>query len=225
MAFKMKNSSMAKMAKEAGSNRVSPMSKKVKFREDTRSSKYTGSGKDKRGSTTSDDAVSDYNVRERAIERGVEAGLDMEDNLTSIKDKAKTDDNLTTTADRKLRRKVTKVNVKIKGRKNKNSVIPATGNEAGGVEDVKKVKMTRGVGKNKVSTKVKYDKEGNVKKETVRYGRFGLRKKKGKSTGTEATVGTKKGKDLKGAAAAEAVVSKSGSNIRGRKKESGTTKD
>ena len=198
----------------------SPVKKKVKFREDTRSSKYTGSGEDKRGSTTSNDAVSDYNSEQRAIERA-KRDIDLKEESTSIKDKAKTDDNLRTTADRKLKAKTTKVNVKIKGRKSKDTIVPGKGNEAGGVDDVKKVKMTRGSGKNKVSTKVKYDKEGNVKKETVRYGRLGLRKKKGKSRGTEATVGTKEGKDLKGAAAAEAIVSKSGSNIRGKKKKTG----
>lgn len=198
----------------------SPVKKKVKFREDTRSSKYTGSGEDKRGSTTSNDAVSDYNAEQRAIERA-KRDIDLKEESTSIKDKAKTDDNLRTTADRKLKAKTTKVNVKIKGRKSKDTIVPGKGNEAGGVDDVKKVKMTRGSGKNKVSTKVKYDKEGNVKKETVRYGRLGLRKKKGKSRGTEATVGTKEGKDLKGAAAAEAVVSKSGSNIRGKKRKTG----
>jgi len=186
----------------------SPVKKKVKFREDTKSSKYIGKGGEKRGDTTADDAISDYNFNQD--QQGI-----------SVKDKAKTDDNLRTTADRKLKAKTTKVDVKIKGRKSKDTIVPTHENQAGGVDDVKKVKMTRGSGKNKVSTKVKYDKEGNVKKETVRYGRLGLRKKKGKSRGTEATVGTKQGKDLKGAAAAEAIVSKSGSNIRGKKRKTG----
>ena len=220
MAFKMKNASMAKMVKEAGNNRVSPMSKKVKFREDTRSSDYVGDGKDG-GSTTSDDAVSDYNIRERGIERGAEAGFGSTDNLTSVKDKAKTDDNLRTTVDGKLRAKSGRVNVKIKGKKNK-STIADPNSPGASVKDVKKVKMTRGSGKMKVATKVKYDKEGNVKKETVRDGRLGLKKKpKGANVG-QATVGTKEGKDLKGAAAAEAIVKKQGSNIRGRKRKFGS---
>ncbi len=221
MAFKMKNASMAKMVKEAGSNRVSPMSKKVKFREDTRSSDYVGGGKDKRGSTTSNDAVSDYNVRERTIKQAAEAGYGSKENLTSVKDKAKTDDNLRTTADGKLQAKGGRVNVKIKGKKDK-STIADPQSPGASVKDVKKVKMTKGLGKGKIATKVKYDKEGNVKKETVRYGRLGLRKKpKGANVG-QAAVGTKEGKDLKGAAAAEAIVKKQGSNIRGRKRKSGT---
>jgi hypothetical protein len=79
--------------------------------------------------------------------------------------------------------------------------------------------MSAGKGKSKKTVKVKYDNQGNVEKETTRYGRLGLSKKKRASSSV--AVGTKKGKDLKGAAAAEAIVTKQGSNIRGRKKQGG----
>ena len=44
------------------------------------------------------------------------------------------------------------------------------------IEDIKKIKAVQGKGKYRRSTKVKYDKEGNIKKVVNRAGRFGLKK-------------------------------------------------
>ena len=81
------------------------------------------------------------------------------------------------------------------------------------LKDIKKVVMKTGSGKHKKKTKVKYDKEGNVKKEVTRRGRLGLRK-----GGFSVRVGTESGKDVRGAKAAERIVErKTTANIRGRK--------
>ena len=223
---------MAKMVKEAGNNRVSPMSKKVKFREDTRSEEYIGDyTKDRtktnaipESTTTRDMSIE---AQQDNVKRFVDTGDKTPNTTTKTEtqskadyEKVKSDDNLTSTVGGKPTVKSSKIKVKIKGKKRKDGTTADLSAPGYSVKDVKKVKMSAGKGKSKKTVKVKYDKQGNVKKETTRYGRFGL-SKKGRASGS-VSVGTKEGKDLKGAAAAEAIVKKQGSNIRGRKRKSGT---
>lgn len=216
---------------------ASPAKKKVKFSENTRSEEYIGDyTKDRtktnaipERTTTRDMSI---DAQQDNVKRFVDTG-DKKPNTITKKEhqsqanlrKVKSDDNLTAetsfagTTGGKPKVKTTRVNVKLKGRKRKDGTIADPSSPGASVKDVKKVKMSRGVGKSRRSVKVKYDKQGNVKKETTRYGRFGLSKKRRPSSNV--AVGTKEGKDLKGAAAAEAIVAKQGSNIRGRKKEGG----
>jgi len=227
----MKNTSMAKLAKEAGNNRVSPIKKKVKFTEDTRSKEYIGDYSDIRKTTARPRTKTERDMSIEAQQENVQKmGVDPKMKVTDVESQAeanirkrKSDDNLTQDAAGNLRLRDTKVRVKVKGKKRKPSPSPDFNDPGSFVKDVKKVKMSAGKGKRKKTVKVKYDKQGNVKKETTRYGRLGLSKKK-RATSSVA-VGTKEGKDLKGAAAAEAIVAKQGSNIRGRKRKGGTVKN
>ena len=210
---------------------ASPAKKKVKFTEDTRSEEYIGDyTKDRTKTNAIPERTTTRDMSLKAQQDNVKRFVDTGDktpNTTTKTEtqsradskKVKSDDNLTSTVGGKPQVRNTKVNVKIKGRKRKDGIISDPSNPGASVKDVKKVKMTAGKGRSKKTVKVKYDKQGNVKKETTRYGRFGLSKKK-RASGSVA-VGTKEGKDLKGAAAAEAIVAKQGSNIRGRKKEGG----
>ena len=230
MAFKMKNSSMAKLAKEAGNNRVSPVKAKRKFTEDTRSKEYIGDYSDIRKRTAVPESKTERDMSIEAQQENVQKmGVDPKMKVTDVESQAeanvkkrKSDDNLTSDASGNLRLRDTKVRVKVKGKKAK-GVVSDPSTPASNIKDVKKVKMSAGRGKSKKTVKVKYDKQGNVKKETTRYGRLGLSKKK-RASGSVA-VGTKEGKDLKGAAAAEAIVKRQGTNIRGRKRKGGETKD
>ena len=207
---------------------ASPAKKKVKFTEDTRSKEYIGDYySDVRKTTARPETKTEKDMSIDAQQENVQnMGVDPKMKVTNVESQAaanvkkkKSDDNLTSDSQGKLKVRDTKVRVKVKGKKRKDGSAADPSNPGSGVKDVKKVKMSAGKGKSKKTVKVKYDKQGNVEKETTRYGRLGVSKKKRASSSV--AVGTKKGKDLKGAAAAEAIVTKQGSNIRGRKKQGG----
>ena len=104
------------------------------------------------------------------------------------------------------------VNVKVKGKKK-----GISGPGESSLQDIKKVKLSKGKGKAKTTTKIKYDKQGNVKKVVNRAGRFGLRKGTGVSLGEgESRVTGKK--------AAEKVLAKKTDNIIRGKRKSGDKK-
>ena len=104
------------------------------------------------------------------------------------------------------------VNVKVKGKKK-----GISGPGESSLQDIKKVKLSKGRGKARTTTKIKYDKQGNVKKVVNRAGRFGLRKGTGVSLGEgESRVTGKK--------AAEKVLAKKTDNIIRGKRKSGDKK-
>jgi len=226
---------------------TSAMKKKSKFRVDTRGEDYAGKvdltpGKPE--TTTRKDESHEAAVENVKKFVGTDktnkpvvqmAGVDDPKMITETEskskaeyDKLKSDDSTTsTTGGKTLKVRPGKINVKVKGRKDKSGLIADPQDKAGGIKDIKKVKMSKGQGRGKKTVKVKYDKEGNVKKETTRYGRLGLRKKTPKGGSYSVSAATKEGKDVKGAAAAERIIKKStSSNIRGKgkKKREGTEK-
>ena len=226
---------------------TSAMKKKSKFRVDTRGEDYTGKvdltpGKPE--TTTRKDESHEAAVENVKKFVGTNktnkpvvqmAGVDDTKMITETEsenkarmNKLKSDDSTTSRDDGKTLkvRSSGRVNVKVKGRKDKSGLITDPQDKAGGIKDIKKVKMSVGSGKRKKTVKVKYDKQGNVKKETTRYGRLGLRKKDPKGGSFAVSAATKEGKDVKGAAAAERIIKKStSSNIRGKKRKEGTAKD
>ena len=208
----------------------SAFQKKVKFYEDTRSKDYIGDyvkDRTKTEATPQSTTTRDMSVdaQQDNVRRFISTGDLKPNTITETETqkeadyrKVKSDDNLTLSKkNRKPTVRNTKVRVKLKGKKNK-STIADPSNPGASVTDVKKIKMSRGYGKGKQTVKVKYDKQGNVKKESIRYGRFGLSKKRRPGGGSSVTVGTKGGEDLRGAAAAQAIIKKQGSNIRGKRK-------
>jgi hypothetical protein len=99
------------------------------------------------------------------------------------------------------------VNVKVKGKKK-----GISGPGESSMQDIKKVKLSKGKGKRRATTKIKYDKQGNVKKVVNRTGRFGLKKGSGVSLGEgESRVTGKK-------AAEKVLATKTDNKIRGRRK-------
>ena len=226
---------------------TSAMKKKSKFRVDTRGEDYTGKvdltpGKPE--TTTRKDESHEAAVENVKKFVGTNktnkpvvqmAGVDDTKMITETEsenkarmNKLKSDDSTTSRDDGKTLkvRSSGRVNVKVKGRKDKSGLITDPQDKAGGIKDIKKVKMSVGSGKRKKTVKVKYDKQGNVKKETTRYGRLGLRKKDPKGGSFAVSAATKEGKDVKGAAAAERIIKKStSSNIRGKKRKEGKAKD
>ena len=202
MAFKMKNPSIAKLSKEAGSNRVSPMKAKKKFKIETGGKEFL---------TDEQKKVVDERIRDQMAtdkDRGSGVKIDRkadakEDSkvLPSLNYDPKKGEFYSSGASGS-------VNVKVKGKK---------GDESNILTDIKKVKLSKGKGKRKTTTKVKYDKQGNVKKVVNRSGRLGLKKS------GSITLGEGKGR-ITGKKAAEAVVKPIG-NIRGRKREGGTVKN
>lgn len=207
---------------------ASPVKKKAKFTEDTRSKEYIGDYYDDiRKTTARPETKTERDMSIDAQQKNVQnMGVDPKMKVTDVESQAaanvkkrKSDDNLTSDNDGNLKVRKTNVKVKVKGKKAKDGLVADPSTPGSRVKDVKKVKMSAGKGKSKKTVKVKYDKQGNVKKESTRYGKLGLSKKK--RTSASVAVGTKEGKDLKGAAAAEAIVARQGSNIRGRKKKGG----
>jgi len=96
------------------------------------------------------------------------------------------------------RRRQTKVKIK-GGKRGEGHVLHP---DESNIEDIKKIKLTQGKGRERTSTKIKYDKEGNVKKVVNRRGVLGLKKGKGVRVGD--TYKThRRGKD-----AAEEVLAK-----------------
>ena len=212
MAFKMKNPSMAKLAKEAGNNRVSPIKAKKKFKVRT---------SDKEFLTDEQRKVVDTRI-DKQMATDVDRGPGIKaDRRASAKEDSKTLPSLN--YDPKKGEFYSSgssgsVNVKIKGKKGDAGLTSDPSTPGSNIKDVKKVKLSRGKGKRKTTTKVKYDKQGNVKKVSNRRGRLGLRKGAGVSVGEgEGRVAGKK--------AAEAVVKQQGVNVRGRKRKAGETKD
>jgi len=223
---------------------TSAMKKKSKFRVDTRGEDYTGKvdltpGKPEKTlikDESHEAAVENVRKFVGSDDKPVVqmAGVDDTKMITETEsenkarmDKLKSDDSTTsTTGGKTLKVRPGKINVKVKGRKDKSGLIADPQDKAGGIKDIKKVKMSAGKGKSKKTVKVKYDKEGNVKKETTRYGALGLRKKRPKGGSASVGVATKEGKDVKGAAAAERIIKKStSSNIRSKKRKEGKAKD
>jgi|TARA_Y100000015_G_scaffold11612_1_gene11127 hypothetical protein len=201
MAFKMKNPSMAKLAKEAGNNRLSPMKAKKKFKIST---------DDKEFLTDEQKKVSKERImNQMATDQDRGSGIKID-----RKADAKKDSKVLPSLNYNPKKGEFyssgpggSVNVKVKGKK---------GDESNILTDVKKVKLSKGKGKRKITTKVKYDKQGNVKKVSSRGGRLGLKK-----SGSVA-LGEGKGR-ITGKKAAEAVVKPIG-NIRGRKRKAGESK-
>jgi hypothetical protein len=99
------------------------------------------------------------------------------------------------------------VNVKVKGKKK-----GISGPGESSIQDIKKVKLSKGKGKAKNTTKIKYDKQGNVKKVVNRAGRFGLRKGAGVSIGE----GESRARGRK--AAEKVLATKTDNKIRGKRK-------
>ena len=198
----MKNPSMAKLAKEAGNNRLSPMKAKKKFKIST---------DDKEFLTDEQKKVSKERImNQMATDQDRGSGIKID-----RKADAKKDSKVLPSLNYNPKKGEFyssgpggSVNVKVKGKK---------GDESNILTDVKKVKLSKGKGKRKITTKVKYDKQGNVKKVSSRGGRLGLKK-----SGSIA-LGEGKGR-MTGKKAAEAVVKPIG-NIRGRKRKAGETKD
>ena len=139
MAFKMKNPSMAKLAKEAGNNRVSPMKAKRKFTEDTRSKEYIGDYSDIRKRTASPRTKTERDMSIEAQQENVQKmGVDPRMKVVDVESQAranirkrKSDDNLTQDADGNLRLRDTKVRVKVKGKKAAEAVVKPIGNIRG----------------------------------------------------------------------------------------------
>ena len=207
-----------------------PLPAKRKFRTDVRDADFVGKGKNKRGTTTATDKIKaaiDEQDAKVASRQGTKDKYTPGEKKKYRKEVAKGDDNVRKAhyldPKKDLVERRSGVRVKVKGKKDK-----STGKDAGLIvmqndsktakkgqelKDIKKVVMKTGSGKHKKKTKVKYDKEGNVKKEVTRRGRLGLRK-----GDFSVRVGTESGKDVRGAKAAERIVErKTTANIRGRK--------
>jgi|TARA_R100000081_G_scaffold36299_1_gene16775 hypothetical protein len=225
-----------------GMDTKSPMKAKRKFKVNVRDEDFVGKSRTgEKGKTSVDDLIAD----ERAAQEGFRrTGAMTEKEIFKRTQKLKKENrNLApgTGYDAKnLRAAGENVRVKVKGRKDKstgkgsNQIVTSADSETARkgkeLKDIKKVVMKKGSGKHKKKTKVKYDRHGNVKKEVTYVGRLGLRKAdtgsgKGKR-GAGVRVGTRSGKDLKGAAAAERIVErKTQANIKGRaRRESGDKK-
>lgn len=99
------------------------------------------------------------------------------------------------------------VNVKVKGKKK-----GISGPGESSLQDIKKVKLSKGKGKARTTTKIKYDKQGNVKKVVNRSGRFGLRK------GTGVGLGEGESRVTGRKAAEKVLATKTDNKIRGRRK-------
>ena len=172
MAFKMKNTSMAKLAKEAGNNRISPMKAKDKFKVST---------KDKDFLSKKQNEVIDKRIQDQTrqnVDRGEGAKVDNyktkdtdKKTLPSMQYDSKKDKFYSSGSSGT-------VDVKVKGKKK-----GISGPGESSMQDIKKVKLSKGKGKRKSTTKIKYDKQGNVKKVVNRKGRFGLKKGSGDSLG------------------------------------------
>ena len=227
-----------------GMDTKSPMKAKRKFAVDVRDEDFVGKSRTgEKGKTSVDDKIADERANQRSFRNtGVMTEKQIRKRTAEFRDK---DDNIGRRAmsgdDAKgLESRRSKVTVKVKGRKDKTTgkgtdqiVLDKQEGETSGsktarkgreLKDVKKVVMKQGVGKRKKKTKIKYDKQGNIKKEVTRVGRLGLRKA---DTGTSGVrVGTREGKDIKGSAAAERIVErKTQANIKGRaRRESGDKK-
>tara|TARA_R100000479_G_scaffold64529_1_gene30689 strand:+ start:133 stop:780 length:648 start_codon:yes stop_codon:yes gene_type:complete len=212
MAFKMKNPSIAKLAKEAGNNRVSPMKAKKKFKVSTSDRDFL---------TDEQRKVVDQRI-DKQLATDVDRGPGIKaDRAANAKKDSKVLPSLNYDPQKGefySSGSSGSVNVKIKGKKGDAGLTSSPSTAGSNIKDVKKVKLSKGKGKSKITTKVKYDKQGNVKKVSNRRGRLGLRK------GTGVSVGEGKGR-MAGKEAAEAVVKQQGVNVRGRKRKAGETKD
>jgi hypothetical protein len=252
MAFKMKNPGMGKLAKAAGSphkfgiagemkgidsasrgtkgmDTRSPAKKKQKYKVDTRGRDYFDEDQEKE-------------YTKRIGRKGVRVNRDQqtvagEDRYDTAK-KAREATGLSIYQSGKNKKKqfgeekfydaspgsrMTKVKVKggktegIRGPQHKHS-------GDSNIEDIKKIKAVQGKGRYRRSTKVKYDKEGNVKKVVNRAGRFGLKK----GEGIKAGIGNFGNQDRirRGKKALDEIAAKTTSGkIRGKaKRESGDKK-
>lgn len=204
MAFKMKNTSMAKLAKEAGNNRVSPMKAKDKFKVKRKDRDFLT---DKQKKVVDEKIIgqqkTDYDpgpgikndpYKDRDEGQKDYPGLAYDSGKDKFYD---------TSEDRS-------VNVKVKGRKPKKGEVGSylSTPDRTNLQDIKKIKLKSGKGKYRLTTKIKYNKDGSIKKVSNRGGRFGLKKSKG------VYVGVGKGR-VRGQAAAEKVIeTRADNNIR-----------
>tara|TARA_R100001510_G_scaffold31657_1_gene28295 strand:+ start:836 stop:1528 length:693 start_codon:yes stop_codon:yes gene_type:complete len=222
MAFKMKNPGMGKLAKEAGSpakfgienkgidsaargtkgiDAKSPMKAKDKFKVSTKDRDFLS----KKQNELIDKRIEDQARQD--IDRG--SGIKVDNYQTSKEDKETLPSmNYDSKKDKFYSSGSSgTVDVKVKGKKK-----GISGPGESSMQDIKKVKLSKGKGKRKSTTKIKYDKQGNVKKVVNRTGRFGLRKGSGVSLGEgESKVTGRK-------AAEKVLATKTENKIRGKAK-------
>ena len=222
MAFKMKNPGMGKLAKAAGSphkfgiehrgidsaargtkgmDTKSPMKAKDKFKVSTRDKDFLSKKQNKlinkriEGQTRQD------------IDPG--EGVKVDNYKTKDKDKKTLPSMAYDTKKDKFYSSGSSgtVDVKVKGKKK-----GISGPGESSLQDIKKVKLSKGKGKRRATTKIKYDKQGNIKRVVNRKGRLGLKKGSGVSLGEgESRVTGKK-------AAEKVLATKTENQIRGKRK-------
>ncbi len=222
MAFKMKNTSMAKLAKEAGNNRVSPMKAKDEFKFSknekdflTDEQKEVVKTRIENQTVTSDMKLGDdpNDDNEKAARKNVERDSKV---YPGLKYNPNTDQFYDNTDERTVR-------ATVKGRKPKKgegiaNLSTGDGSKQFGttnLKDVKKIKLQTGKGKKKITTKVKYNKDGSIKRVSNRRGRLGLRKAAG------VTVGVGKGRRTGQAAAEKVIEARAGNRVRKNTKRKG----
>lgn len=217
MAFKMKNTSMAKLAKEAGNNRVSPIKAKEKFKvkrgdkdfltdkqkeviqkriQDQRKDDYD------RGPGIKGDPYKDRDKGQKAI-----SGLAYDPSKGEFYHSGSGGGS---------------VRVTVKGKKpKKGEMASLQTSDRTNLRDIKKVKVQSGKGKRKQTTKIKYNKDGSIKRVSNRSGRLGLKKGRGVRVGVSGAVsgeGKRESGVVRGQAAAEKIIEKRADNrIRGKK--------
>ena len=213
MAFKMKNTSMAKLAKEAGNNRVSPIKAKEKFKV-KRADKDFLTDKQKKV------------VQERIQEQRKDVIIGKKD---PYRDRDKDSKAISGLAYDPSKGEFYKsggdggsVRVTVKGKKPEKGLTPnLQTSDRTNLRDIKKVKIQSGKGKRKQTTKIKYNKDGSIKRVSNRSGRLGLKKGRGVRVGVSVSVlgeGKAESGVVRGQAAAEKIIEKRADNrIRGRK--------
>ena len=254
MAFKMKNPEVGKTAKAAGSphkfgiagemkgidsasrgtkgmDTRSPAKKKQKYTVDTKGRDYFDEDQEKeytkriakKGVSTHRDqmTVRGESRSETAKKAREKTGLNIrpsgknkKGDMSGVDEKFYDDDRY---------RRGTKV--KVKGGKTQGiRDVQYKRSGSSNIEDIKKIKAVQGRGKGRVSTKIKYDKEGNVKKVVNRRGRLGLKR----GEGIRAGIGSFGNQDRirRGKTALDEIAAKTTSGkIRGKaKRESGDKK-
>ena len=213
MAFKMKNTSMAKLAKEAGNNRVSPIKAKEKFKVKRADKDFlTDKQKeviDKRIQDQQKDVISGKKdpYRDRDKDSKVISGLAYDSGKGEFYHSGSDGGSVRVTVKGKKPKKGEMANLQTSDRTN--------------LRDIKKVKVQSGKGKRKQTTKIKYNKDGSIKRVSNRSGRLGLKKGRGVRIGVSGSVlgeGKKESGIVRGQAAAEKIIEKRADNrIRGRK--------
>ena len=212
MAFKMKNTSMAKLAKEAGDNRISPIKAKEKFKVKKSDEDFlTDKQKEviqKRIQGQQKDIISGKKDPYRDRDKGSKAisGLAYDSGKGEFYRSGESGS----------------VRVTVKGKKPEKGLIPnLQTSDRTNLRDIKKVKLQSGKGKDKQTTKVKYNKDGSIKRVSNRSGRLGLKKGRGVSVGVSGSVlgkGKRESGIGRGQAAAEKIIEKRADNrIRGKK--------